>query len=69
MLPYATGLSRSGRRVWELRLYQRRYLPGQRIHLEIVRPGRLAEIVVDNNDPEKPRPKVGVLGDCGANPG
>lgn len=35
--------------------YRRRYIPGQRIYLETVRPERLAGVVVDNNDPEKPR--------------
>jgi uridine kinase len=35
-------------------LYRRRYLPGQRIYLERVRPRELADVVVDNTDPERP---------------
>lgn len=36
------------------RLYRRRYAPGQRIYLETVRPRELADVVVDNTDPERP---------------
>jgi uridine kinase len=34
--------------------YERRYIPGQRLYLELVRPRERAEIVVDNNDPQHP---------------
>jgi uridine kinase len=35
-------------------LYRARYLPGQRIYLETVRPRELADVIVDNNDPGSP---------------
>ncbi|MBA3717273.1 MAG: hypothetical protein H0W87_03475 [Actinobacteria bacterium] len=35
-------------------LYQRRYAPGQRLYLEAVRPAELADVIVDNSDPERP---------------
>jgi uridine kinase len=43
-------------------LYRRRYLPGQRIYLERVRPRELADVVVDNADPKRPvlNPDAGV---------
>jgi uridine kinase len=34
--------------------YERRYIPGQRLYLERVRPRERAQIVVDNNDPQRP---------------
>jgi uridine kinase len=37
------------------RRYERRYLPAQRLYLETVRPRELADVVVDNADPEAPR--------------
>lgn len=36
-------------------LYERRYFPAQRRYLRLVRPHEVADIVVDNNDPEAPR--------------
>ncbi len=35
--------------------YQVRYVPGQRLYLEAVRPQERADVVVDNNDPARPR--------------
>jgi uridine kinase len=43
-----------GRRAAERR-YRRRYLPGQRLYLESIRPAELADVVVDNTDPSRPR--------------
>ncbi len=43
-------------------LYRRRYAPGQRIYLETVRPRELADVVVDNTDPEWPRLSRGAGG-------
>jgi uridine kinase len=34
--------------------YERRYIPGQRLYLERVRPRERAQIVVDNNDARRP---------------
>jgi uridine kinase len=36
------------------RRYQQRYVPGQRIYLDIAQPERWASLVVDNNDPAMP---------------
>jgi uridine kinase len=43
--------------------YQRRYIPGQRIYLETVRPASIADVVIDNTDPARPiliawRPRI-----------
>ncbi len=38
----------------ELR-YRRRYIPGQRIYLRALRPLELADVVIDNSDPSRPR--------------
>ena len=35
--------------------YWKRYLPGQRIYLQTVRPRELADVIVENNDPENPK--------------
>ncbi len=35
--------------------YAKRYMPGQRIYLDGVRPERIANVVVDNNDLDNPR--------------
>jgi uridine kinase len=35
--------------------YLRRYLPGQRLYLEAVRPQDRAQAVIDNTDPQRPR--------------
>jgi uridine kinase len=35
--------------------YLRRYLPGQRLYLEAVHPQDLAQAVIDNTDPQRPR--------------
>jgi uridine kinase len=35
--------------------YQQRYFPAQRRYLETVQPQRLADVVIDNNDPLDPR--------------
>jgi uridine kinase len=35
-------------------LYRRRYLPGQELYLERVRPRERADAVLDNNDPQQP---------------
>jgi uridine kinase len=37
------------------RLYEQRYVPGQRLYLEEVRPVESADAVVDNSDPARPR--------------
>lgn len=37
------------------RRYRERYVPGQRLYLERVEPERWATMVVDNNDPLRPR--------------
>lgn len=34
--------------------YQQRYFPAQRIYLQTVQPCHLADVVVDNNDPDHP---------------
>ncbi len=34
--------------------YAKRYAPGQRIYLDRVRPQRIADVLVDNNDPDNP---------------
>lgn len=34
--------------------YQNRYIPGQKIYLEKVRPEQLSDVVLDNNDHQKP---------------
>jgi len=36
------------------RRYHERYVPGQQLYLEQVRPERLASIVINNNDPLRP---------------
>jgi uridine kinase len=36
------------------RLYRMRYLPGQQIYLDAVRPQTLANAIIDNNDLERP---------------
>lgn len=46
------GLARDG--ADREQLYRTRYLPGQRIYLETVRPQLLAEAIVDNNDVDRP---------------
>lgn len=38
-----------------LERYWRRYVPGQRLYLEAVRPQEQAEVVVENTDPDHPR--------------
>jgi uridine kinase len=35
--------------------YRRRYIPGQQIYLRAVRPLELANVVIDNDDPSRPR--------------
>jgi uridine kinase len=35
--------------------YVNRYIPGQRIYLQTIQPQRLVDVVVDNNDPARPR--------------
>ncbi len=35
--------------------YAKRYVPGQRIYVDSVRPERIADLVVDNNDLDNPR--------------
>ncbi len=35
--------------------YLNRYIPGQRIYFQAVQPQRLADVIVDNNDPAEPR--------------
>jgi uridine kinase len=35
--------------------YESRYIPGQQLYLEECRPRELAAVVVENNDPERPR--------------
>ena len=35
--------------------YERRYIPGQRLYLDTVRPETHASVVIDNNDPFNPR--------------
>jgi uridine kinase len=37
------------------RLYRVRYLPGQRLYAERVGPRERAEVVVENDDPARPR--------------
>jgi uridine kinase len=37
------------------RRYCERYLPGQQLYVSLVHPERLAEILIDNNDPAAPR--------------
>jgi uridine kinase len=37
------------------RRYRRRYIPGQRLYLDAVRPDRRADIVIENDDPDCPR--------------
>ncbi|UCD04989.1 MAG: uridine kinase [candidate division WOR-3 bacterium] len=34
--------------------YEKRYIPGQRIYLREAKPQRVADIVIDNNDPNNP---------------
>ncbi|UCF69782.1 MAG: uridine kinase [candidate division WOR-3 bacterium] len=34
--------------------YEKRYIPGQKIYLRQARPERLADLVIDNNDPNRP---------------
>jgi uridine kinase len=36
-------------------LYRRRYAPGQRLYLHVVRPAELADVILDNSDPDEPR--------------
>ncbi len=38
-----------------LERYQRRYIPGQQMYLDAVRPEELAEVIVDNTDVGNPR--------------
>lgn len=35
--------------------YEQRYIPGQRLYLQTCRPKRLADVVVNNNNPLKPK--------------
>lgn len=37
------------------RLYQLRYIPGERLYLDAVRPASLADAVLENTDPARPR--------------
>ena len=37
-----------------IRRYEKRYMPGQRIYLRQAKPQRVADIVIDNNDPNNP---------------
>ena len=34
--------------------YQQRYFPAQQIYLQTVQPCHLADVIVDNNDPDHP---------------
>jgi uridine kinase len=36
------------------RRYRERYVPGQQLYLNAVRPEQLASLVIDNNDPDRP---------------
>jgi uridine kinase len=47
------GLERDGAVKEEL--YRRRYAPGQRLYLDAVRPAELADVILDNSDPDDPR--------------
>jgi uridine kinase len=47
------GVARDGAETEEL--YRRRYAPGQRLYLEAVRPAERADVIFDNNDPERPQ--------------
>lgn len=35
--------------------YEQRYIPGQRLYLDEVQPMELVHVVIDNNDPRRPR--------------
>ena len=35
--------------------YEQRYIPGQRLYLRSARPRERADVIVDNNDPTRPR--------------
>jgi uridine kinase len=35
--------------------YQNRYIPGQQLYFRTAQPERWASVIVDNNDPTKPR--------------
>jgi uridine kinase len=35
--------------------YEARYFPGETLYLEAVHPERLADVVVENTDPDRPR--------------
>ena len=37
-----------------IRRYEQRYIPGQRIYLRQAKPQRVADIIIDNNDPKNP---------------
>lgn len=60
---FPVSLARAERRDRELfgsieevrRRYEERYIPGQRLYLSTQQPERFASLVVDNNDPSKPR--------------
>jgi uridine kinase len=47
------GIERDGAGKEEL--YRRRYAPGQRLYLDAVRPAELADVILDNTDPDDPR--------------
>ncbi len=47
------GVERDGAAREEL--YRRRYAPGQRLYLHAVRPAELADVILDNSDPDEPR--------------
>jgi uridine kinase len=65
---FAVALERAERRDLHLlgsadevrRRYLERYLPAQRLYLDSVRPERWASVVVDNDDPLRPRPLAGL---------
>jgi uridine kinase len=38
--------------------YRTRYLPAQQHYLQTVRPSQLADVVIDNDDPSRPRMRV-----------
>ena len=47
------GVERDGAAKEEL--YRRRYAPGQRLYLDAGRPAALADVILDNSDPDEPR--------------
>lgn len=47
-----------------LRRYRQRYLPGEQLYLQAAQPHQLADAIVDNQDPARPRltPRDGARG-------